>query len=72
MSQPKEHNTVWLHNEKGEVIIVDEQVAFSSLAVEYHVVCEKCGGKEFNVGAGQYFAALRCVKCEYEICIHDG
>ena len=34
--------------------------------------CVKCGSKEFNVGSGNYFTAIRCVKCEWEYCIHDG
>ena len=36
------------------------------------VFCKHCGGKEFNVGTGDYFTAIRCVTCHYEICIHDG
>jgi hypothetical protein len=34
--------------------------------------CAKCGGREFNVGSGNYFTAIRCIKCEWEICWHDG
>lgn len=36
------------------------------------IYCKSCGGKEFNVGSGVYFTAIRCVTCEFEICIHDG
>lgn len=36
------------------------------------IYCKNCGGKEFNVGSGNYFTAIRCVKCEWELCIHDG
>ena len=36
------------------------------------VYCKHCGGKEFNVGIGSYFTAIRCIKCEWEVCIHDG
>ena len=36
------------------------------------LVCAKCEGKIFNVGQGSYFTAIRCVKCEWEQCIHDG
>jgi len=36
------------------------------------LVCVKCDGKVFNVGQGSYFTAIRCVKCEWEVCIHDG
>ena len=34
--------------------------------------CRHCGGREFNVGQGGYFTAIRCVRCEWEECIHDG
>lgn len=36
------------------------------------IVCKICGGNEFNIGSGCYFTAIRCTKCEYEICIHEG
>jgi len=34
--------------------------------------CRKCGGREFNVGQGNFFTVIRCVKCEWELCVHDG
>lgn len=34
--------------------------------------CKNCGGKEFNVGIGDYYTAVRCVACEFEICVHEG
>lgn len=34
--------------------------------------CKLCGGSEFNVGVGSYYTAIRCVKCKYEKCIHQG
>lgn len=36
------------------------------------VQCIKCGSKEFNVGVGTHFTALRCPKCEWEWIVHDG
>ncbi len=36
------------------------------------IFCKVCGGNVFNVGSGSYFTAIRCVKCEYEIGIHEG
>jgi hypothetical protein len=36
------------------------------------VECSRCRGREFNVGQGKYFTAIRCVKCAWECCIHDG
>jgi len=34
--------------------------------------CKKCGGDRFQVGQGDHFTAVRCVTCEYEVCIHEG
>lgn len=34
--------------------------------------CKKCGALEFNVGSGDYFTAIRCPKCGWEECIHEG
>jgi predicted nucleic-acid-binding Zn-ribbon protein len=36
------------------------------------LVCKKCGGKEFNVGTGNHYTAIRCINCEYEVCVHNG
>jgi hypothetical protein len=36
------------------------------------IYCGLCKGTEFNVGQGDYFTALRCVTCKWEVCIHDG
>lgn len=34
--------------------------------------CTKCGGREFNVGRGEYFTAIRCPRCGWEYCEHEG
>lgn len=34
--------------------------------------CRKCQGREFFVGTGIYFTAVKCVKCLYEVGVHDG
>jgi len=36
--------------------------------------CKKCGSDKFHVARdeGQYFTAIKCPNCEYEICIHEG
>ena len=34
--------------------------------------CKKCGSKKFFVGQGNYFTAIKCPKCGWEVCIHDG
>lgn len=34
--------------------------------------CTQCGSKEFNVGQSNYFTAIRCIKCGWESCVHQG
>jgi len=34
--------------------------------------CKVCGSKQFIVGQGSYYTALKCPTCLWEICIHDG
>ena len=34
--------------------------------------CYKCGGVEFHVAEGSWWTGIRCVKCRWEWCIHDG
>lgn len=34
--------------------------------------CKHCGGNDFKVGVGDYFTAIKCVKCLWEVCVHDG
>lgn len=36
------------------------------------LACSICGGTEFNVGQDDFFTAIKCVKCQWEMCIHDG
>ena len=36
------------------------------------VFCKHCGGNEFNVGQEDYYTAIRCVNCHWEISIHEG
>lgn len=36
------------------------------------LICKACGSREFNVAQGSYFTALRCPKCAWEVCIHNG
>jgi hypothetical protein len=33
---------------------------------------KKCGSTSFVVGQGSYYTAIKCQKCEYQVCIHDG
>jgi len=34
--------------------------------------CRLCGGSQFYVGEGEYFTGIKCIVCEWEMCIHDG
>jgi len=34
--------------------------------------CKKCGSKQFIVGAGNYYTALKCPTCKWECCVHEG
>ena len=36
------------------------------------ITCKKCGGTEFNVGKDYYMTVIKCVKCKWELCIHEG
>ena len=34
--------------------------------------CKICGADSFIVGQAEYFTAIKCKVCQYEIGIHDG
>lgn len=36
------------------------------------LICKKCKSKKFIVGKASYFTAIKCEKCGWEICIHEG
>ena len=36
------------------------------------VACSKCGGDQFHVGQGNFYTAIRCVTCKWEMGIHSG
>lgn len=36
------------------------------------VVCKRCGSANFFVGRGDYYTAIKCPTCAWEICIHEG
>jgi len=35
-------------------------------------ICYRCGGNQFNVASEEHFTAIRCPKCLWELCVHDG
>ena len=61
----------------------DELLAFDGAGKPFHIgqcyqkekaqplKCKKCGGNEFHIGQGHYYTAVRCVRCEWECCIHQ-
>ena len=36
------------------------------------VICKKCGNDKFIVGQGHCHTSIKCINCEWELCIHDG
>lgn len=36
------------------------------------IVCRLCGDDQFIVGQKEYYTALKCVRCNYELGIHEG
>lgn len=32
----------------------------------------KCGSAEFHLAQGDYYTAVRCIKCRMEVCVHEG
>ena len=56
--------------------IEDDQTFSIGQAYEYRAAaslgCVKCGGREFNVGKGHCFTAIRCPTCGWEVCVHEG
>lgn len=40
--------------------------------VEETLTCAKCGATEFSVGKGNYWTSIRCSRCKWERCIHEG
>jgi len=36
------------------------------------IICKKCGNDKFIIGQGDYYTAIKCPNCGYEIEIHEG
>ena len=36
------------------------------------ISCKKCKSKAFNVGRCFCYAAIKCVNCDWQVCIYDG
>jgi len=35
------------------------------------IACKICGNKQFNVGLGSYYTAIRCPTCGWQFSIHQ-
>jgi hypothetical protein len=36
------------------------------------IVCRLCGNDQFVIGQKEYFTAIKCTRCKYELGIHEG
>lgn len=36
------------------------------------IICNECNGDKFIVGRGNYFTAIKCIGCGWEMCVHEG
>lgn len=61
-----------------EDVIIEQRVDEFEIGQVYEdtpakrLKCRKCGSTEFIVGVGKYYTAIKCPKCKWEMCIHDG
>ena len=68
----------WMRNDQDDYLaeIIDNLFHISPFTEEDSIAktlcCKHCGGKTFNVGTSYLFTAVKCVVCEYEVCVHDG
>ena len=49
---------------------IGQKYSVPRLAKTYY--CKICGGKNFNVGDDSCWTGIKCVKCGYEVCVHEG
>ena len=61
-----------------DVLITDESDETFKIGQEFEdfaattLKCKLCGSKEFNVSVDYCFTALKCTKCDWQICLHYG
>lgn len=36
------------------------------------ILCKECNSDKFIVGVDDWFTAIKCPTCGWEVCIHDG
>jgi hypothetical protein len=34
--------------------------------------CKQCGGEDFNIAMGNWYIAIKCTRCQWELGVHDG
>ncbi len=72
-----------LYDEDGEIINYDIRSRSFTKKIkqnEFHLrknktmklVCSNCNTDEFQVGQDIYFTMIRCKKCGFEECVHEG
>ena len=67
----------WPDNSKSDDDLYDRvdddtfHIGYGGVAASV-LVCKVCGGREFNVGKGSWYTAIKCVKCLWELCVHSG
>ena len=75
--EPSDHTYDFMWNKNNLIKCIEDDDTFhigpfTKNEAAKTVECVSCGGREFNVGSGHYFTAIRCVKCQWEICFHEG
>lgn len=73
----KKENAYWDHPKYEDVLVTSEEDEFEIGQIyektpAKRIECKKCGSKQFIVGNGDYFTAIKCPNCQWELCIHEG
>jgi hypothetical protein len=74
----KQINPDYKSPEREDVLVKSADSEYFEIGQSYDkeaattLACAKCGSVEFNVGQGDYFTAIRCPICLWQLCIHDG
>ena len=78
MEKNKSRIGKWFEEEHISDVVLRPRGDFTAVKQVYDdqypetFVCRNCGSDKFIVGHGGYFTAIKCDKCNYEICVHDG
>jgi hypothetical protein len=58
--------------EQGDHFHLSQYEGTSSADPVRQLKCVKCGGVDFHIGRADYYTAVRCVACRWEVCVHEG